>query len=298
MSGFYPNVIEDQSLVLDENGGSVVTAHVLDDVPGGGDAMLWNAVLDARIPRYGQPHPVVPGLRVTNIAATALDIDKAKVTVTYSRPASDEDTPYEPDTGPAADPEGRGTMSLSATVQDVETQRALDGAALLVLYTGELTDEDGNPVEVENDPQVATVTVGRPMAVVTFTRKETASPISNAMVFVGAINSGRLGIFPPQTLLCSRIDATTSDDGLTFDVSYEFQFNRETWTAFIAYIDPETGQPPADIDQVPFPAEEFPGDRFPSLNALGNGTAVYDIYPQRDFGVLNLPWQSGGKRRV
>lgn len=292
------DLLEDATLVLDENGGSLTRAHLLEEVPGGPDEQLWNAVIDPRIPRYGEPHPVVPGLRVTNIAASSWDDGQVKVVITYSRPSSEEDTPYEPDTGPAADPEGRGTMSLSATVQDVETQRALDGAALLVLYTGELTDEDGNPVEVENDPQVATVTVGRPMAVVTFTRKETASPIANAMVFVGAINSGRLGIFPPQTLLCSRIDATTSDDGLTFDVSYEFQFNRETWTAFIAYIDPETGQPPADIDQVPFPAEEFPGDRFPSLNALGNGTAVYDIYPQRDFGVLNLPWQSGGKRRV
>ncbi len=288
------DLIEDAQLVLDESGGSLVRSHLLEDVPGDGDSQLWNAVLDPRIPRYGSPHPVVPGIRVTNISASSVDDGIVKVVITYSRPSSEEDTPYDPDTGAASDPDGRGTLSMSTNIIDEETNNAVDGVGLIVIYTGRLTDEAGNPVEVEDDPQVATITVGRPMSVVTFTRKETISPMLKSTRLVGTINSRSLGFFSPKTLLCSRIDATTSDDGLTFDVSYEFQFNRKTWDAEVVYIDKETGHPPPDI-QISGDPYEVKRD---GLVVARNGVSVYRVYPVSDFGELNLPWETGGKRSL
>lgn len=296
MADFYGHSIEDASLTLDESGGSLTLAHILDGLPEDADALLWTAVNDPRIPRYGQPHPVVPGIRVTNITATQLDKNKARVAVTYSRPQPDQDTPYEPDTGSAADPEGRGTFSMSATITDEDTQRALDGTPLLVEYTGTLVDEDGNDVEVASDPQVATVTVGRPMAVLTFTRREIASPINYAFLLVGAINSTQLGEFPPLTLLCTRIDSNTDDDGQSFNVSYEFQYNRSRWLALVSYIDKETGAPPADIVEATLNDSQS-GPPSGSRLASANGTALYQLHPLIDFNWLNLPWYTGGARR-
>jgi len=264
------NFVEGTSVTLDAQGSTAVRVFILQDVPGNTDSKLWNATQDSRIPPYGDPHPVIPGLQVTQVVATPLsDRDNAhvRVEVTYSVPNISDDVPFDQDTTP----EEKGVMSLSAALVTEETNFDRNGRPLLVQYTGTLVDSEGNQVEVDNDEQIATLEIPRVMPVVSFTRRETESPIDAVQSLVGTINSRSIGGFAEKTILLTRIDASSQDGGLTFDVTYEFQHNERGWTSTVAWIDPETDRPPTDVTST-------------------NGLADYELYREADHHFLRLPF--------
>ncbi|GAF85995.1 unnamed protein product, partial [marine sediment metagenome] len=74
------------------------------------------------------------------------------------------------------------------------------------------------------------------------------------------------------TWLCSRIDSTSRDMGLSWGVTYEFIYNRETWDPWVYYVDKTTGQPPTGLTE---------GGTHP-------GKAKFRVYKMANFGALGL----------
>lgn len=268
MTTAYQGVIDDEQITIDQGGITAVRTIVLSGVTGNRAERVWRATQDAKIPKYGAPHPVIPDIKAWNIQAQALDVDKVSVTVTYSLPDGGNDEPYDPGQG-----EPQGVISLSSAIMEEATNFDRDGRPLIVRYTGTLLDSEGNEVQVEGDQQIAEVQVARPMVVIAFTRKENGSPVYAARDLVGTINRDQLGPFPVKTLMCTRVDANSEDGGFTSSVTYEFQFNPAGWAQDVAYIDPETDRPPPDA-------------------TLGNGLARYDFYREVSFEPLGLPWNA------
>jgi len=273
------HLLEDSGLTHTASGYSLTVGYILQDVPGNGQAMLFNALQDPRIPSFGEAHPVIPRVRVTSRAARAIEDQTIQITIQYGVPDGADRTPVNPQTTPTPE----GTISISAAVVSEETQFDRDGNPLKVSYTGTLIADDGNPVEVENEEQVATIEIQRPEMIVSFSRKEDRSPLIQARDAVGRVNSQDIGLYARGTLLLARIDADSDDNGDTFTVQYEFQYRPSGWAQTIVYIDPQTDRPPTDVNKSAL------GDRFGDRRAA-NGLAVYDVYPSYDFGSFRLPF--------
>jgi hypothetical protein len=102
-----------------------------------------------------------------------------------------------------------------------------------------------------------------------FSRREGFSPAFKSRNFVGRTNSGTWGGDPPGSWLCTRIEGVSDDGGQTFNVTYEFQYNIDTWLATVVFIDPDTGRPPENLIE-------------------GEGLKQVQVYPRVDFNLLNL----------
>lgn len=279
MTELTSHLTEGAQLTETSSGFTLSVTFLLEDVPGTGAQQQYFALQDARIPRIGDGHPVVPGISVLSRAVEPVDDTIMRISVEYGVPDTNEQQAYE--IGQAPGPEG--TISVSAAVSSEETQFDIAGRPLKVAYTGKLTDDDGNPVEVKNEEQVATVEIQRPEMIVNFTRKERGSPLFFAVEAVGKVNLTDLGIYRRGTLLLTRIDADSDDNGITFNVTYEFQYRPPGWAVTIVYTDPQTDRPPVDVDKGAL------GDGSFGL-VSGNGLAQYEVYDVYDFGAFRLPF--------
>ena len=274
------NLIDGGKISESADGYTHTVAYFLCAVPGDGQRQLWNALQDASIPRIGDPHPVVPGIVVTDRSGEPIDDGQIRVEVNYA-PGNGTNTPAFDLNASGSRPEG--TIAISSTATSEQTNFDKYGAPLKTTYTGKLVDDDGNETDVKNQEQVATIEVQRPQLLITFTRRERGSPLELAATVVGCINREDLGsIYAPQTLLCTRIDATSDDNGATFNVTYEFQHKPDTWAQVVVFIDNQIDRPPPDVVKAAL------GGPFGARSA--NGLAVYDIYPEANFEALRLPW--------
>ena len=145
-----------------------------------------------------------------------------------------------------------------------------------VLLPEELPDDFVGPPQLVLTvvEQVRTVSIQRPQAVIRVQRVESGSPSLKARQFVGTVNSrsiGKSSVDGPSFWLCTRIDGVSNDGGVLYNVTYEFQHNREKWLGSVEWIDPETGLPISKSDQ-----------------NTGFETLRYEIYPAEDFGQLGI----------
>jgi hypothetical protein len=151
-----------------------------------------------------------------------------------------------------------------------ETNKDKDGVTMVIPAWAALdTRLDDQPLR-NFDPQPGTVSKQSPSITLSFRRKETSSPIQVAYENVGYINSVSFYGFPPETILCTSIRGESQDGGQSYDVSYEFASNLNTWKATVVHIDPATNLP-----------------NFLADEAIG-GIKKFDIYKQKDFNGLNL----------
>lgn len=278
-------LIEGARFNVSENGDTVTKAYIFEDVPGNADQQLYNALTDSRVPRYGDPHPVVPGILVTNVDAEPMDAGIVKVLVTYSKPSTRNEPAYDTSSGG----EERGTLALSATTSEEETKFDANGAPLKVSFLPSSIDDQGNTVQGKRQDQIATASVMMPHLVLSFSRRERFAPALFAIAMTGMVNRQAIGPLGPQTVLLTRVDANSDDGGASYMVTYEFAYDRRGWNQrTVAFIDPETGNPPATI--VRPTATGAIADLGANFGGNGNGVAVYDFYLTADFGPLRLPW--------
>ena len=68
--------------------------------------------------------------------------------------------------------------------------------------------------------------------------------------FVGTINNAGWLLAPGDPAgvwLCAGIEGISNDNGLTYVVTYSFQYRADYWEITVVYIDPNTGRPPKDL---------------------------------------------------
>lgn len=119
-----------------------------------------------------------------------------------------------------------------------------------------------------------------PEKTIVVTRQEviTGGALSDlASDFVGKVNTEGWDLAPGDaagTWLCTGIEGISNDNGLTYIITYSFQFREDKWEATVIYIDPNTGRPPPDV-------------------AFGTGTTIssknkYAVQSSADFDELGL----------
>jgi hypothetical protein len=213
------------------------------------------------IPQYADIHPDFDGIELVPIYAlsrscTPEENDPAifRVSIEYRRP---DYTSVEP--GETAN-DALIQIGSSVTASKTEVDNA--GSQIIVTLSGQ-------------PDQTGSVEIQVPEMVLVFTRRESSSPLAKALTYAGKINSASLGggTFAAQTLLCLGIDADTNDGGISYNVTYRFQYRPGTWVPTVVYIDPNTDMPHEDV-----------------VISTNTGVVYPEIYEEDDFITLALPW--------
>lgn len=213
------------------------------------------------IPAYGEIYPGTGGGGTEYDAIYAFDIGiqpeagdnyRYIVTASYSPADASVQAPSES--------EDACIIQIGSSVSAGKTQKDNTGTQIVVTLTGQ-------------PDQVGDVDIQIPETVISFERREAASPLTKSSTYGGRVNSTSVTGFAARTLLCLGIDGNSSDGGITWVVTYRFQYKVETWDAGIVYIDPETDRPHNDV-----------------VIATNTGYVVTEIYPTADFNDLALPW--------
>jgi len=237
-------------------------AAVVYDVSGlrqSGQRMLTEACAAAGIPALGDRHPSDVTLIVRRKSARPLGPDSARVTVEYAPPDPLTQEPQE-DPSQAV----HGVIEVGATVQQATTQLDVNGRQITVQHTYN-----------EGTAQQQTVVTGAdvdiyvPQHILRATRRERYSPHDTAKKYVGRINYLGIWGYGARELLSTRISGVSNDGGQSYEVTYEFQYNADTWDATLVYRDQKTGLPPQGL-------------------RAGEGIKTVQIYPTISFSGLGL----------
>jgi len=258
------DVVESAALTVAGTGTTATRLFVVSDLAGAPESRTARASFAPGIPQVGTPHPAVPGLVVESIGVACKDPETYFVTVNYKYPSG---------SGGGSSPGSKAQISGGANAQTVQTNLDAKGRLMEISYAYKTGTDDAPGSVVKT--QTGEVQIQVPMPVLRFTRREKLDPFDKIKKYVGKINGGAFRGDEKHYWLCSAIDFQSQDGGKTYDVTYEFIRNENTWSATVLYIDPTTGQPPSPEQSALAP--EVP-----------NGVAQFDVYPEANFGGLNL----------
>lgn len=278
------DITDGPSVEISKDGPRATRVARVSNLPGGGADRLWFAINAVGVPKYGDSHPVIPGLPVSRVSAVLASegtTDIATVTCEYFYPtggnlhfANIEDIRSAPRSMPQ--------LEITSTVQPTTTQFHLDDQnqyhQIVLPYTRHPPTGASGPSQ-PLPLQPGNVEYQLPMMVFRFARREPADAYVGdaARDYVGTINSvavfGETGV---HYWMCTRIDGVSDDGGKTYNVTYEFQRNPDTWNPVVIYVDPNTQLPVTDAETLP-----------PGLNVV-NGIGRFRIYRATDFNGLGL----------
>jgi hypothetical protein len=203
------------------------------------------------VPIMGTPHEILDSFTVEEVTPNlANNYDTAEVRIVY-----------------------RERVSVSINV----------GTVLDQVQTN--NDREGNLVTVQRDGddttrKAATWSKFVPRSTVTFQKNMLVSPLSDAEQFVGTKNVADYN-FPSgdtavaEQWLCTQILGTSEDNGLTFQVNYEFVHDPLLWKTLVYWLDPSTGQPPDPSDITP-----------------DSEVVAVENYPAVDWELLSQNWEN------
>jgi hypothetical protein len=247
------------------------------------------------VPRFGQAHPDIPKLYVSAVNAQPLGKDfktTQRVTVEYATPEL-------------------GALNLNGAATTIEIsgsngQRvinrwpdgALEGQPILIDYSPnpgsnlvtidprELTAAGADPAQNGGHYyDYAAVPCLSPNTVVSFTRRESNSPLAQSLKYRGRLNKSKWQGGDPGTWLCRGVDGNaisgTGDASVrTWEVTYEFEHCpiEGGWTQVCYFRDARTGTIPPGIHVDPRPG-----------NVRGNGYTKVRPYAMVEFNNLRLP---------
>ena len=224
------------------------------------------ATLAAGVPRRGDTHPVIPDLQVSSITTQTIDTEQYEVVCNYGLLTANQ-LPIDDFAIPQ--------IEVSTTLQTRQRALAYDGAGnkvvMKVSYTFLPASGVGPPGPNDIVKQFAVVEVQVPMTIVRYRRRETTSPGDKSKFYVGKINATPVFNDGVGMWLCTELDGASTDGGASYNVSYGFQRNPDTWAA----------APVFDFDKAGRDANN--GD--PSI---GNGIELYRVYEFADFHGLNI----------
>lgn len=265
------DIDEGPSVTIDQDGPHATRVARVFGLRGTPSARLWYATQAPGVPRYGDHHPWIeflPVSRVHAVLASEGTTDIATVTIDYGFSPGGIGSPTYFDNEPSET--ALPQVEVLTTVQPATTQFELGiaGDKRQIVVSKMVNVED----EAETE-QAGSVEFQLPMETVRYMRREVQNPQGKARLYVGTINS--TGVFNdgPHYWMCTRLDGMSDDGGATFNVTYEFQRNPDTWDPTVIFTDPETGKP-AVLTQN-------------EIN-LGNAVKQVTIYRQTNFWLLNL----------
>lgn len=247
----HSDLVNTQSLSQTEDGYKAERTFYVTGLTGSKESRLYQAMQESGIPAFGDPHPIVPGIFVTDIQAEPIskDGEKAKISVLYEPPSDDSS---DPDTG--------GAVSVTSNTLIETVHKDVSGELLWVDYYDQISIGMASYSRA-----VKTASVQRPQVSVNFRRIEDQLPKESIEIYIGTINGMEWSGFPPKTWLCNSIIARPNKG--KYEVEYSFSYRRDSWRASVAMT--VNGVIPNDAIE-------------------GNGLATYDVYEERNFNDLGL----------
>jgi len=256
------DLIDEASIDVTTEGLRATRAFLVSGLTGDAHAITFQAYFAEGIPVQGEAHPSVTGLVVETMSARPVSDSPGSARITVN---------YKPRNATRIASEGTAppVISTGATVQEDETNFDANGNVIRLAYTSN-PDANGN---VKYNGTVATGKIRRafPMPVIKFARRESVNPFAKVLTYTQKVNATPFYGFDEKTWLLSNIESDSSDGGLTWNVTYELQYNPKGWRTAVVFTDKETGEIPDN----PEPSE-------------GNGLLVVDAYETIDFAPLNL----------
>ncbi len=203
-------------------------------------------------------HAIVTTAFVTDIEPAGIKNDAVTFRVTfkeYERPIS--------------------VIEVGNSVAQVETDKDSDGVKQTLSYDYPDTYEWNADLKGKTKIQPGLMSKILPEPSISITRREIITGqnlTAKKLVFEGKLNVAGWWLEPDaatKTWLCTGIGGRSQDNGLTYDVTYTFQYREDTWDADIRFIDPGTGDTPSDVVD-------------------GTGFKTVQIYKTADFNLLEL----------
>lgn len=274
MALVWNDLVETNTAVYSKEGWKATRLFTSQDTEQLGSGTVYALLTSGQCPQRGDPHPDIPNLSADVITGELKDPTTAQITVQYSVLSA---VTAEPGNNLPA------LLTFGSSVQSQDTNVDSDGDQLIDIYdgsAGDLFDQFGNPLSTSSN---STVSAQVPTSCLRFMRRELTTPDVAAGTYVGYINEDDFAAqmltttFPPKTILCTRVDGETQDEGVSFIVTYEFIFNPHTWDVGSFYIPPvdaynEDGKLVAGSGQV-IPTE---------------APTIHQIYGTLSFSPLNL----------
>ncbi|HET6251037.1 MAG TPA: hypothetical protein VFE47_25340 [Tepidisphaeraceae bacterium] len=217
-------------------------------------AMAVDPASNARIPRYGQAHPAVPGLFAIKIDAEPISgsATAARVKVQYGTPA---DAPVP----------GSVQVRIGGSSGHKLMTQLPDGSLIVLQYT----DPDGNALQ--DHVQIPILAAN---TVLEITRQESASPLRLSETFRRTVNASPWQGGEAKTWLCRGIDAVSQGGLSRYEVRYTFEYDPDGWERVEYFMDRYTGKVPDDV-------------KVTTAGTMGVKRVL--PYAMKDFSQLGLP---------
>ena len=259
------DVLESAQLKWTPKGIEVSRCFIVSGLTGDPCERLFNAT-QADLPKFGDFHPTRPGIRVLDVAVTPIDVSTCRVVVSYQG--------VDPKSSPPDDKQ-KPIIEVGAQTVQVETNEDIDGNLLTTHFIQTKLDPVTSLQKTYDETQPGKIQIQVPQPIVKLSRREQSNPYDKALMYVGKINAQSFMDQASHMWMCIRIIGRSDDGGRSYNVDYEFQFNRESWDPTIVGIDKDTGMPPVDTD----------GN---SVLVEGDGFKQVQVYEEVDFAGLSL----------
>jgi hypothetical protein len=232
------------------NGAVVVRLFLVSEIEGNKHSIHNNALNASNVPQNGDPHPSIPVIRVDSRVTSAKGSNEILVTVNYKTLDSGNSP---------TDEEAETQISLGATVQTVETNKHILANGKSELMELKFTYPEGEAPDGVDNEKVVIPTVSKevPSIIASMGRQESTHPLNKASIFVGTLNKKTFLGTKQKTWLCTKIVGVSNNSGESYAVSYEFQYQSDTWDVELAFTDPETGLIPPTVADNPEALKKF-----------------------------------------
>lgn len=239
--------IDGMSAVLTENGWEITRTAIVKGLTGTKSAKIISAVNSAEVIAAGMPeiydsHPDKSSAKLREIRPSIIDTDTVKCSLVYRSSGVITNPPLD-----------QTIISVGSSVQQVEVNKDTAGdLSVSHTYTADEILKFGpfNPALPMPVPQGGTISVFRPQTTYEYSRRQSASPGNYALDYVGKVNSSSWKGGAAKTWLCTGITGRSSDNGETYDVTFSFQYNPDTWNPEYVFLMPD-GKPPAVTNSNP-----------------------------------------------
>jgi hypothetical protein len=233
----YQNIqSEEGPLVYSKEGWKTKITFIVDknaiEGPNGSGTLYNSWATNDALPARGDDHPYldgtggIPHLQADVLTITPFSSTQIKLVVEYAVLSGLTQEPsLENDTKP-------GLLTLASSCQSTKTSVDYEGSPLTCPLTPGVFNVygDGSSTPIGNPVSLAVADKQEPSTLLRFQRRETA-PVE-AGVWIGFTNTSTWTVggytYPAESLLCTRIESETQDEGISWVNTYEFQYAKPT----------------------------------------------------------------------
>jgi hypothetical protein len=254
------DIMDGASADFATTGTRIVRVAKVTGVTGDGDERLYNAVTATGMPTLGDVHPSISGCYLRRMIPKPEANDVIAVRLIY------ESSSYQPN-----------TINIAGTLSQTQTNIDQNGYAIQLGYTYP-TDHHYEAWQDVKKWQSGYANFLKPGTNITVTKTMAFIPWQHITNYTGTVNGfpfkiGNTRIHGTRKWLCTGITAASNDAGGTYSVTYNLQYNPDTWDAVMVYQDPHDGRPPSDV-----------WDTANQPDAVN----TYQLYTSKNFNSLRL----------